>query len=109
MKKSTPKKKAPVQLTAGAGFRNENCIAARFLLDLLARTNSPGEKLGKIERVQWQGHDLGWLVDDLIIECSATTGKRRRHVDQKRSASYRRGRSLGFRRHRVGTMVRRED
>jgi hypothetical protein len=59
MKKSTPKKKAPVQLTAGAGFRNENCIAARFLLDLLARTNSPGEKLGKIERVQWQGRDLG--------------------------------------------------
>jgi hypothetical protein len=76
MKKSTPKKKAPVQLTAGAGFRNENCIAARFLLDLLARTNSPGEKLGKIERMQWQGRDLGWLVDDLIIECSATTGKR---------------------------------
>ena len=76
MKKATPKKKAPVQLTAGTGFRNENCIAARFLLDLLAGTNSLGEKFGKIDRVQWQGRDLGWLADDLVIECSASTGKR---------------------------------
>ena len=76
MKKATPKKKAPVQLTAGTGFRNENCIAARFLLDLLAGTNSLDEKFGKIERVQWQGRDLGWLADDLVIECSASTGKR---------------------------------
>src|SRR5208282_2886239 len=76
MKKATPKKKAPVQLTAGTGFRNENCIAARFLLDLLAGTDSLGEKFGKIDRVQWQGRDLGWLADDLVIECSASAGKR---------------------------------
>ena len=76
MKKATPKKKAPVQLTAGTGFRNENCVAARFLLDLLAGTNSLSEKFGKIDRVQWQGRDLGWLADDFIIECSASAGKR---------------------------------
>jgi hypothetical protein len=76
MKKATPKKKAPVQLTAGTGFRNENCIAARFLLDLLAGTDSLGDEFGKIERVQWQGRDLGWLADDLVIECSTSTGKR---------------------------------
>jgi hypothetical protein len=76
MKKATPKKKAPVQLTAGTGFRNENCIAARFLLDLLAGTNTLGADFGKIDRVQWQGRDLGWLADDLAIECSAATGKR---------------------------------
>ncbi len=75
MKKATPKKKAPVQLTAGTGFRNENCIAARFLLDLLAGSNTLGADFGKIDRVQWQGRDLGWLADDLVIECSAT-GKR---------------------------------
>lgn len=74
--KVTPKKKAPVQLTAGTGFRNENCIAARFLLDLLAGTNTLGEEFGKIDRVQWQGRDLGWLSDDLVIECSASAGKR---------------------------------
>ena len=76
MKKATPKKRAPVQLTAGTGFRNENCIAARFLLDLLAGTNTLGEEFGKIDRVQWQGRDLGWLADDLVIECSASAGRR---------------------------------
>jgi hypothetical protein len=76
MKKVTPKKKAPVQLTAGTGFRNENCIAARSLLDRLAGTNALGADFGKIDRVQWQGRDLGWLADDLVIECSASTGKR---------------------------------
>ena len=29
------KQKAPVQLTGGAGFRYENPVAARFLLDML--------------------------------------------------------------------------
>ncbi|MCS3926108.1 hypothetical protein M2175_001139 [Bradyrhizobium elkanii] len=76
MKKATPKKKAPVQLTAGTGFRNENCIAARFLLDLLARTDRLGADFGKIDRLQWQGRDLGWLADDLVVECTAPTGKR---------------------------------
>jgi hypothetical protein len=51
--KNIPKKKAPVQLTAGTGFRNENCVAARFLLDLLAGTDSLGEEFGKIERGQF--------------------------------------------------------
>jgi hypothetical protein len=53
MKKATPKKKAPVQLTAGTGFGNENCVAARFLLDLLAGTDSLSEKFGKIDREQF--------------------------------------------------------
>jgi hypothetical protein len=83
MQKATPKKKAPVQLTAGTGFRNENCIAARFLIELLAGTNSLGEKFGKIHRVQWQGRDFDWLADDLVIECSASTGKRAAGVSIK--------------------------
>ena len=93
MTKATPKKKAPVQLTAGTGFRNENCIAARFLLDLLAGTNSLGEEFGKIERVQWQGRDLGWLADDLVIECSSSTGKRAASISIK---SDRRVTAAGF-------------
>jgi hypothetical protein len=76
MKKAAPKKKAPVQLTAGTGFRNENCIGARFLLDLLAGTNTLGVDFGKIDRLQWQGRDLGWLADDLVVECTASIGKR---------------------------------
>ena len=93
MTKATPKKKAPVQLTAGTGFRNENCIAARFLLDLLAGTDSLGEEFGKIERVQWQGRDLGWLADDLVIECSSSTGKRAASISIK---SDRRVTAAGF-------------
>ncbi|MGY4509479.1 hypothetical protein [Bradyrhizobium sp. USDA 3650] len=72
--KATPKKKALVQLTAGTGFRNENCIAARGLLDLLAGTNRLDADFGKIDCVQWR--DVGWLADDLVIGCSASTGKR---------------------------------
>jgi hypothetical protein len=76
MKKAAQRKKAPVQLTAGTGFRNENCIAARFLLDLLAGTNTLGAEFGRVERVQWQGRDLGWFADDLVIECATPTGNR---------------------------------
>ncbi len=69
-------KKASVRLTAGMGFRNENGIAARFLLDLLAGTNTLGVDFGKVDRVQWQGRDFGWFADDLVIDCTTSTGKR---------------------------------
>lgn len=69
-------KKASVRLTAGMGFRNENGIAARFLVDLLAGANTLGVDFGKVNRVQWQARDLGWLADDLVIDCVATTGQR---------------------------------
>jgi hypothetical protein len=58
------------------GFRNENGIAARLLLDLLAGTNTLGVDFGKVDRVQWQGRDLGWFADDLVIDCTTSTGKR---------------------------------
>jgi hypothetical protein len=44
-------KKASVRLTAGMGFRNENGIAARFLVDLLAGANTLGVDFGKVNRV----------------------------------------------------------
>lgn len=100
MKKAAPKKKAPVQLTAGTGFRNENCIGARFLLDLLAGTNTLGVDFGKIDRLQWQGRDLGWLADDLIVEGTASTGKRSAGISIK---SDRQVTSSGFPPDFVGT------
>jgi hypothetical protein len=100
MKKAAPKKKAPVQLTAGTGFRNENCIGARFLLDLLAGTNTLGVDFGKIDRLQWQGRDLGWLADDLVVECRASTGKRSAGISIK---SDRQVTSSGFPPDFVGT------
>src|SRR5262249_16521467 len=68
------KKKAPVQATAGAGFRYEDAVAARFLLDLLGGTNALGVDFGRITRIDWQARDSGWLADDLVITCRDSAG-----------------------------------
>jgi len=68
------KKKAPAQLTGGAGFRYEDYVAARFLLDLLGGTNSLGPDFGRVTRVDWQARDAGWLAEDLGISCKLFRG-----------------------------------
>jgi hypothetical protein len=68
------KKKAPAQLTDGAGFRYEDYVAARFLLDLLGGTNSLGPDFGRVTRVDWQARDAGWLAEDLSISCKLFRG-----------------------------------
>jgi hypothetical protein len=70
------KQKAPVQLTGGAGFRYENPVAARFLLDMLAGTNALGAEFGRVTRVDWQARDSGWLADDLAVSCRHSSGDR---------------------------------
>ena len=70
------KKKAPVQLTGGAGFRYENPVAVRFLLDLLAGSNALGVDFGRIVRLDWQARDSGWLADDLVVTCKQSSGNR---------------------------------
>jgi hypothetical protein len=85
------KKRAPVQLTAGGGFRYENSVAARFLLDLLAGTNALGADFGKVKRVDWQARDLGWLADDLIIACASSSGDRTAGISIKSSQQVTRG------------------
>jgi hypothetical protein len=71
------KRKAPVQLTGGSGFRFENSVAARFLLDMLTGKNSLGTDFGRVMRVDWQVRDAGWLADDLAITCRTTAGDQR--------------------------------
>jgi hypothetical protein len=70
------KKKAPVQATSGVGFRYENAVAARFLLDLLGGTNALGADFGRITRIDWQARDAGWLADDLVITCKTSGAAR---------------------------------
>jgi hypothetical protein len=70
------KKKAPVQLTGGAGFHYEDPVAARFLLDLLAGSNALGVDFGRIVRLDWQARDSGWLADDLVVTCKHSSGER---------------------------------
>jgi type IV secretory system conjugative DNA transfer VirD4/TraG family protein len=67
---------------------------------LLAGTNALGVDFGKIDRLQWQGRDLGWLADDLIVECTASTGKRSAGISIK---SDRQVTSSGFPPDFVGT------
>jgi hypothetical protein len=79
------KKKAPVQATGGAGFRYENSVAARFLLDLLGGTNALGVDFGRITRIDWQARDAGWLADDLVITCVTSGGDRTAALSVKSS------------------------
>jgi hypothetical protein len=72
IRRGTLRQKAPVGLTGGEGFRFENSVAARFLVDLLGGTNSLGSDFGTVVRVDWQARDAGWLVDDLAITCKLT-------------------------------------
>ena len=74
---SRSKKKAPVSLTGGKGFRYENSVAARFLLDMLTGKNSLGSEFGRVIRVDWQARDSGWLADDLAIACRTAGGDER--------------------------------
>ena len=71
-----PKKKAPVELTGGAGFRYEDHVAARFLLNLLSGTNSLGSDFGKVLRIDWQARESGWFADDLVISFNTAGGDR---------------------------------
>ncbi len=70
------KKKAPVELTGGAGFDYEDLVVARFLLDLLSGTNSLGSDFGKALRIDRQVRESGWLADDLAISFNTANGNR---------------------------------
>jgi hypothetical protein len=70
------RKKAPTRLTGGAGFRYEDYVASRALLDLLAGTNALGHEFGRIACIDWQARDDGWLVDDLAISYKSPSGDR---------------------------------
>jgi hypothetical protein len=71
------KLKAPVQLTGGSGFRYENPVAARFLLDMLTGKNVLGPDFGRVVRVDWQARDAGWLADDFAVTCRTASGGER--------------------------------
>jgi hypothetical protein len=75
--RQSSKGNAPVRLTGGAGFRFENLIAARFLLDMLTGKNSLGVDFGRVARVDWQARDAGWLLDDLTVACRTLSSDER--------------------------------
>jgi len=74
---SRSKRKAPVQVTGGGGFRFENPVAARFLLDMLIGKNSLGADFGRVVRVDWQARDSGWHADDLAVASETASVEKR--------------------------------
>ncbi|MHB1530427.1 MAG: hypothetical protein ACYCXT_13605 [Acidiferrobacteraceae bacterium] len=72
-----PKRRAPVKVTGGGGFRFENRVAARFLLDMLIGKNSLGADFGLVVRLDWQARDVGWLADDLAVSSRTASGEER--------------------------------
>src|ERR1700733_8357093 len=74
---SRSKRKAPVQVTGGGGFRFENPVAARFLLDMVIGKNPLGADFGRVVGVHWQARDAGWLADDLAVSCRTASGEER--------------------------------
>jgi hypothetical protein len=85
------KRKAPVQASGGAGFRYENAVAARFLIDLLNGTNSLGLDFGHVRRVDWQARDSGWLADDLVVTCICSGEDRAAGISIKSAQQVTRG------------------
>ena len=66
------KQAAPVPLTGGSGFNYEDCVAARFLVDMLSGIASFGSELGTVSRVDWQVRDAGRLLDDLAVTLNSS-------------------------------------
>lgn len=61
------KQVAPVSLTGGLGFYFEDCVAGRFLIDMLAGLQSFGPEFGLVSHLDWQTRDTGRLLDDLMV------------------------------------------
>jgi hypothetical protein len=63
-----PRRSAPVKNTGGEGFSFEDQVAGSFLLDMLRRAFPFGVDAGYPTRLDWQVKDLGWHIDDLLLE-----------------------------------------
>jgi|SRR6478609_7367775 len=61
--------KAPVALTGGAGFEFDDCVAARFMIDMLQARCSLAPELGAVVGIAWEARESGWLADDLVLSC----------------------------------------
>jgi hypothetical protein len=64
-----------VTLTGGAGFNYEDCVAGRFLVDMLTGLSPFGPDFGAVARVDWQVRDTRRLLDDLMISLNRPDGQ----------------------------------
>ena len=87
------KQLAPVALTGGSGFNYEDCVAARFLIDMLAGIAPFGPEFGHVVRLDWQVRDSGRLLDDLAITVETSSGQ---HTVELSIKSHRQVTAAGF-------------
>ena len=67
-----------MNLTGGAGFNFEDCIAAYFMIHLLSNTPPLECDFGVVVSIDWQVSESGWSLDDLLITCKGSNEVLRR-------------------------------
>lgn len=72
----------------GAGTYIEGELGAFYLLAMLAGTEPRGMPGSRIERVRFQGVELGYALDDLIIEGVSSAGSTLLEIQSKRTISF---------------------
>ncbi len=72
----------------GAGVYIEGELGAFYLLAMLARTEARGMPGARISRVRFQGADLGYALDDLIVHGVGPSGDELLEIQSKREISF---------------------
>lgn len=71
------RKPATTKATGGGGYGFEDQVASHYALELLAARRSFGIEFGRIVRIDYQAHDEGWLLDDLVATFESQHGLHR--------------------------------
>lgn len=72
----------------GAGTYIEGELGAYYLLQMLAGSEARGLPGALIERVQFQGVDEGYALDDLIVHAASKNGSSVLEIQSKRTATF---------------------
>ena len=72
----------------GAGTYIEGELGAYYLLQMLAGSEARGLPDALIERVQFQGVDEGYALDDLIVHAASKNGSSVLEIQSKRTATF---------------------
>ena len=77
-----------VAARGGAGVYIEGELGAYYLLEMLAGADARGLPGAQIERVQFQGADEGFTLDDLIIHGRSEQGQALLEIQSKRTIQF---------------------
>ncbi len=72
----------------GAGTYIEGELGAYYLLQMLAGSEARGLPVARIERVQFQGVDEGYALDDLIVHGVSDKGSALLEIQSKRTITF---------------------